>query len=140
MKRCPACSGYNMDDRESCGLCGSSLVDIESVDDRTEPLPPPSRPIPKMLPGERRNIEAGLLALVIGAGLTFGGILVAANYRTLGLQLTIFGLITLMAVILGSFGGLFSGWRGWYLEMIRRRSFPDEPQEYPVNPDEKQND
>jgi len=40
-----------MDDRESCGLCGSSLVDIESVDDRTEPLPPPSRPIPKMLPG-----------------------------------------------------------------------------------------
>ena len=52
-----------------------------------------------------------MLALVIGAGLTFGGILVAANYRILGLQPTIFGLITIMAVMLGSFGGLFSGWR-----------------------------
>ena len=135
-----------MDERDSCGLCGSSLASVESVDDRADPLPPPSRPIPKTLPGERSNIEAGLLALSIGAALTIGGLIVATDAtvgsynRVIGVQLTIFGLITLMAVILGTFGGLFSGWRGWYLEMIRRRSFPDEPREYAENPDEKQND
>ena len=48
-----------------------------------------------------------------------------------------FGLITVTAVIFGTSGGLFRGWRGWYLEMIRRRSYPDEPREYVENPDEK---
>ena len=109
-------------------------------------MPPPARPIPKTPVGERSNIEAGLLALTIGAGLTIGGLFVATNAtvgyynRIIGVQLTIFGLITIMAVTMGTVGGLFSGWRGWYLEMIRRRSFPDEPREYTENPDEKQND
>lgn len=135
-----------MDERESCGLCGSSLASVERVDDRADPLPPPTRPIPKILPGERSNIEALLLALTIGGGLTIGGLLVATNatvgyYNTIiGVQLTIFGLIIIMAVTLGTVGGLFSGWRGWYLEVIRRRWFRDEPREYAENPDEQQND
>lgn len=91
-------------------------------------------------------MEAGLIALVIGGILSIAGLLVAADlvlgseYRLLGLQLTVFGLITIMAVILGTFGGLFTGWRGWYSQMIERRSTRDEPKEYPINPDEKQND
>jgi len=91
-------------------------------------------------------VEAGLIALVIGGILSIAGLLVAADlvlgseYRLLGLQLTVFGLITIMALILGTFGGLFTGWRGWYSQMIERRSTRDEPKEYPTNPDEKQND
>lgn len=135
-----------MDDRESCGLCGSSLLDVEMVDDRADLLPPPNRPVPKILREERKNVEAGLLALLVGVILSITGLLVATNvlvgyeYRLLGLQLTVFGLITIMAVILGTYGGLFTGWRGWYLQMIERRSTRDEPKEYPINPDEKQND
>ena len=135
-----------MDDRESCGLCGSSLLDVEMVDDRADPLPPPNRPVPKILPEERKNVEAGLLALLVGVILSITGLLVATNvlvgyeYRLLGLQLTVFGLITIMAVILGTYGGLFTGWRGWFLQMIEQRSMRDEPKEYPINPDEKQND
>ena len=135
-----------MDGRESCGLCGPSLLDVEMVDDRADLLPPPNRPVPKILPEERKNVEAGLLALLVGVILSITGLLVATNvivgyeYRLLGLQLTVFGLITIMAVILGTYGGLFTGWRGWYLQMIERRSTRDEPKEYPINPDEKQND
>ena len=78
--------------------------------------------------------------------LSIAGLLVAddlvlgSEYRLLGLQLTVFGLITIMAVILGTYGGLFTGWRGWYSQMIERRSTRDEPKEYPTNSDEKQND
>ena len=147
MRRCPECGGYNVDDTESCGLCGSSLLDVEMVDDRAaDLLPPPNRPVPKILPEEKKNVEAGLLALVVGVILSITGLLVATNvlvgyeYRLLGLQLTVFGLITIMAVILGTYGGLFTGWRGWYLQMIEQRSMRDEPKEYQINPDEKQND
>ena len=79
-----------------------------------------------------------MIALVIGGILSIAGLLVAADlvlgseYRLLGLQLTVFGLITIMAVILGTFGGLFTGWRGWYSQMIERRSTRDEPKEYPT--------
>jgi hypothetical protein len=116
------------------------------VDDRADLLPPPNRPVPKILSEEKKNVEAGLLALLVGVILSITGLLVATNvivgyeYRLLGLQLTVFGLITIMAVILGTYGGLFTGWRGWYLQMIDRRSTRDEPKEYPINPDEKQND
>ena len=116
------------------------------VDDKADLMPPPNRPVPKILPEERKNVEAGLIALVIGAILSIRGLLVATNIslgsenRLLGLQLAVFGLISIMAIVLGTFGGLFTGWRGWYLQMIERRSTRNEPKEYPINPDEKKND
>src|SRR2546425_9186734 len=66
LKRCPACGGYNMDDRESCGLCGSSLVDIESVDDRTEPLPPPIDRFQRCCPGNGGILRLDCLLLSSG--------------------------------------------------------------------------
>ena len=133
---------YNLDDGESCGLCGSSLLDVETIDDRADLLPPPNRGAPKILPEERKSVEVGLIALVIGGFLSIAGLLVAADlvlgseYRLLGLQLTVFGLITIMAVILGTFGGLFTGWRGWYSQMIERDRRGMNPKSI-RNPDEK---
>ncbi len=51
----------------------------------------------------------------------------------------IFGIIIFMALILGATGGLFSGWRGWEFEWVRKKNTKD-PLVAPKEPEEDTTD
>jgi len=90
-----------------------------------------------------RRLADILVTIGIATVLTVSGFLetgpVGYLNNLVGLQMLIFGIIIFMALILGATGGLFSGWRGWEFEWVRKKNTKD-PLVAPKEPEEDTTD
>lgn len=106
MKKCPDCGSISIDERRTCGVCGTSLDGLEQLSlEQAESIRSPEFHL------ARPSRKVAITVVLLGPGTTVLGIFGIFLVGPLGIMLLIFGLaITVIGVT--SQGRPGRGWRG----------------------------